>query len=104
MDQGDPTAAHVRALVPDRRLIARRVPLETLHQDPANARAHGAENLEAIEANAFDRLPSATFVKGYVKQVVEQLELNEPELVDEFMEAYRRQRGRATPFTRWRLP
>ena len=34
-----PTAAHLRALVPDRRLVTQRVPLDTLHQDPANARA-----------------------------------------------------------------
>ena len=61
--------------------------------DLSKATRISSRYLEAIEANAFDRLPSATFVKGYVKQVVEQLELNEPELVDEFMAAYRRQRG-----------
>ena len=32
-------------------LQIRRVPLDSLHLDPANARAHGPENLEAIEAS-----------------------------------------------------
>jgi len=49
--------------------------------------------LEAIEADAFDRLPSATFVKGYVKQVVEQLELDGHGVVEAFMAAYRSKRG-----------
>jgi hypothetical protein len=49
--------------------------------------------LEAIEANAFDRLPSATFVKGYVKQVVEHLEIDDHGVVDAFMAAYRSHRG-----------
>ena len=49
--------------------------------------------LEAIEANAFDRLPSATFVKGYVKQVVEHLEIDGHGVVEAFMAAYRSQRG-----------
>jgi hypothetical protein len=49
--------------------------------------------LEAIEADAFDRLPSAIFVQGYVKQVVEQLELDGNGVVEAFMAAYRAQRG-----------
>ncbi len=32
-------------------LTVRRVPLESLHLDPANAREHGPENLEAIVAS-----------------------------------------------------
>ena len=32
-------------------LIIRRVPLGSLHQDPANARQHGERNLEAIRAS-----------------------------------------------------
>jgi len=49
--------------------------------------------LEAIEADAFDRLPSATFVKGYVRQIVEQLDLDGHGVVEAFMAAYRSQRG-----------
>ena len=32
-------------------LTIRRVPIESLHLDPANARAHGEENMEAIAAS-----------------------------------------------------
>ncbi len=32
-------------------LKLKRVPLETLHLDPSNAREHGPENLDAIEAS-----------------------------------------------------
>ncbi|MEZ6017536.1 MAG: DNA methyltransferase, partial [Planctomycetota bacterium] len=35
----------------DRQLTIRRVALDALHQDPANARAHGPENMAAIEAS-----------------------------------------------------
>lgn len=49
--------------------------------------------LEAIETDAFDKLPSATFVKGYIKQVVEQLGLVEHGVVEAFMAAYRSRRG-----------
>ncbi len=47
----DTTAAQLSALVPDRRLVSRRVTLDALHEDPANARTHGPENLDAIEAS-----------------------------------------------------
>lgn len=49
--------------------------------------------LEAIEADAFDRLPSAIFVQGYLKQVAEQLELDGDGVVEAFMVAYRSSRG-----------
>ena len=32
-------------------LTVRRVPLESLHLDPANARSHGPENMDAIVAS-----------------------------------------------------
>lgn len=32
-------------------LTIKRVPLDSLHLDPANARTHGAENMQAIEAS-----------------------------------------------------
>src|SRR5439155_25632711 len=32
-------------------LVIRRVPLDALHQDPANARTHGPRNLEAISSS-----------------------------------------------------
>jgi cytoskeleton protein RodZ len=49
--------------------------------------------LEAIEADAFDRLPSAIFVKGYLKQVLEQLALDDNSIVESFMASYRASRA-----------
>jgi cytoskeleton protein RodZ len=49
--------------------------------------------LEAIETDAFERLPSAIFVKGYLKQVVEQLDLDGQGIVEAFMAAYHARRG-----------
>ncbi len=49
--------------------------------------------LEAIETDAFERLPSAIFVQGYLKQVVEQLDLDGQGIVEAFMAAYHAQRG-----------
>jgi len=49
--------------------------------------------LEAIEADAFEGLPSAIFVKGYLKQVVEQLDLEDQGIVEAFMAAYHARRG-----------
>ena len=49
--------------------------------------------LEAIEADDFERLPSPIFVKGYLKQVVEQLGLESTDVVDAFMAAYHDRRG-----------
>ncbi|MBO86380.1 MAG: hypothetical protein CL927_13565 [Deltaproteobacteria bacterium] len=49
--------------------------------------------LEAIEADDFERLPSPIFVKGYLKQVVEQLGLDADGVVESFMAAYHSRRG-----------
>jgi hypothetical protein len=49
--------------------------------------------LSAIEDDAHDRLPSATFVRGYLKQVQRTLELGEHDVIDSFMDAYRASRG-----------
>lgn len=62
-------------------------------EDLARSTRISTRYLEAIEADAFDRLPSAIFVQGYVKQVVEQLELDGHGVVEAFMAAYRAQRG-----------
>lgn len=35
----------------ERQLTIRRIALDALHQDPANARAYGPENMAAIEAS-----------------------------------------------------
>jgi len=49
--------------------------------------------LEAIESNAFARLPAATFVRGYVRQVARVLDLEGTGVVDGFMDLVRRKRG-----------
>lgn len=44
--------------------------------------------LQAIEEEAFDRLPSATFVRGYVREVATLMELDEDEVVEGYMERF----------------
>lgn len=52
-----------------------------------------ARYLSALEDDAFDRLPSATFVRGYLRQVTAVLELEGHGVVDEYMATYRQHRG-----------
>ncbi|MDP6931654.1 MAG: helix-turn-helix domain-containing protein [Myxococcota bacterium] len=42
-------------------------------------------HLQAIEDNAFDRLPSPTFVRGYLKEILRALEVDKDPLVDGYM-------------------
>ncbi|NOY27870.1 MAG: helix-turn-helix domain-containing protein [Oligoflexia bacterium] len=49
--------------------------------------------LEAIESNAYDQLPAATFVRGYVKLLVSVLELSDRDVVGGYMALFQRQRG-----------
>lgn len=44
--------------------------------------------LQAIEDEAFDRLPSATFVRGYVREMATLLELDEDVVVEGYMERF----------------
>ncbi|MFT6146309.1 MAG: hypothetical protein ACJAZO_003367 [Myxococcota bacterium] len=44
--------------------------------------------LQAIEEEAFDRLPSATFVRGYVREMATLMELDEDEVVEGYMERF----------------
>jgi len=44
--------------------------------------------LEAIESNAFDRLPAATFVRGYVRVLASTLGLDEQAVVTGYMKNY----------------
>jgi len=52
-----------------------------------------ARYLTAMESDAFDKLPSATFVRGYVRQVVQALELDDAGVVDAYMALYASHRG-----------
>lgn len=49
--------------------------------------------LEALEANAWDQLPAATFVRGYLKEIVRVLALGDRDVVGGYMALYQRQRG-----------
>lgn len=49
--------------------------------------------LEAIEANGFDQLPAATFVRGYLKEIVKVLDLADRDVVGGYMALFQRQRG-----------
>ncbi|MCK6525351.1 helix-turn-helix domain-containing protein, partial [Myxococcota bacterium] len=49
--------------------------------------------LQAIEDNAFDRLPAAVFVRGYLKEIASTLEIDEGELIRSYMALYSRARG-----------
>ena len=48
--------------------------------------------LKAIEENAFELLPAATFVKGYIKSIVRELSLDDRPVVQDFMALFRQQR------------
>ena len=52
-----------------------------------------ARYLQAIEDNAFDRLPAAVFVRGYLKEIASTLEIDEGELIRSYMALYSRARG-----------
>ncbi|MEY3210576.1 MAG: hypothetical protein RIT28_1057 [Pseudomonadota bacterium] len=52
-----------------------------------------ARYLQAIEDNAFDRLPAAVFVRGYLKEIATTLEIDEVELIRSYMALYSRARG-----------
>lgn len=49
--------------------------------------------LSAIEDNGFDRLPAATFVRGYLKQIAAVLDVEQHGVVEGFMALYAQHRG-----------
>jgi len=49
--------------------------------------------LQAIETNAFDRLPSEIFVKGYLREISRELDLDPEQLVEGYLTLYKRARG-----------
>jgi len=49
--------------------------------------------VQALETNAFDRLPSAIFVRGYLKEIARVLELEPEALTEGYLGLYQRQRG-----------
>lgn len=52
-----------------------------------------ARYLKAIEDNAYDRLPAAVFVRGYLKEITGVLEVAEEPFIRGYMALYAQQRG-----------
>ncbi len=48
--------------------------------------------LEAIEDNGFDRLPAGTFVRGYVKEIVRELDIEHTDAVQKYMDLFKQHR------------
>ena len=61
--------------------------------DLATATRISGRYLQAIEANGYDQLPAATFVRGYLKEIVRVLALGERDVVGGYMTLFHRQRG-----------
>jgi hypothetical protein len=57
-------------------------------QEVADSTRISVRYLEAIEADAHDRLPSATFVKGYVREVSRLLKLDDESVVTGYMRRF----------------
>ena len=49
--------------------------------------------IEAIENNDFERLPAAVFVRGYLREIAQVLEVDEAALVEGYMALYAHARG-----------
>lgn len=52
-----------------------------------------ARYIEAIEGNAFDRLPAAVFVRGYLREIAAALDVDEGALIEGYMALYNESRG-----------
>ena len=62
-------------------------------EEVAEATKISTRYIEAIETNAFERLPSAIFVKGYLREIAGVLNLDADEVVEGFLALFSRQRG-----------
>jgi len=49
--------------------------------------------LHAIESNDFDSLPAATFVRGYVKEIAQALDISDVDLIEGYMGLFTHHRG-----------
>jgi len=62
-------------------------------EDVAVATKIATRYLSAIEANAFDKLPAAVFVKGYVREIATFLDIDPGPVVDGYLALFSRQRS-----------
>ena len=49
--------------------------------------------LEALEGNAFDRLPSKVFVRGYVREVARELDIDDTDVVERYVSLFEHHGG-----------
>ncbi len=61
--------------------------------DVSRATRISTRYLDALESDSFDRLPSVTFVKGYIKQVAEHLGVVDSGIIEAYMAAYKQARS-----------
>jgi len=66
--------------------LYKKVPLDQL----SNFIRVSKSNIGALEADAFDALPAAVFVRGFVVQICRAMNLNEKTVVDAYMKYYRK--------------
>ncbi len=59
----------------------------------SNKTCIGIHHLIAIEANDFESLPAAVFIRSYVKQIAQILELDAKEVCESYMKLYTQSRG-----------
>ncbi len=62
-------------------------------EDVAVATKIATRYLSAIEGNAFDKLPAAVFVKGYVREIAGFLDIDAAPVVEGYLALFARQRG-----------
>jgi cytoskeletal protein RodZ len=59
-------------------------------QDMSDTTRISTRYLEAIESDQYDVLPSATFVRGYIREMARMLNMDVEQVVEGYMARYRR--------------
>jgi cytoskeleton protein RodZ len=78
-------------LLPGQRLRAEREARDISQEDAANRLNLTVTFLQALEADEYERLPEATFVRGYIRNYARELDLPADELVSVFSEIMQEQ-------------
>jgi len=86
-ETAEPSAPSVRA-GPGRMLAQLRAERKLTIADVAQRLKYGARQIEALEAEEFDKLPGATFVRGMVRGYSKLLDTDPQPMLDEFEQRY----------------
>jgi cytoskeleton protein RodZ len=86
-ETAEPSAPSVRA-GPGRMLAQLRAERKLSIADVAQRLKYGARQIEALEAEEFDKLPGATFVRGMVRGYAKLLDTDPQPLLDELEQRY----------------